>query len=160
LLHNRSLRHIRELPTLPNIPSIHLYFDGSEGQRSIDRLIKMILLMTIADSRNILEGSVVRRKNLRKYVCRLKDPKRTYRRRSIFGSGNDSQQWINYLEKYAEPVEELMNLTRNKRHFYQRARAGCNLAQARFLAIFVTPPALHHRFNIRIRIRNRISFCF
>jgi hypothetical protein len=77
-----------------------------------DRLIKMILLMTIAYSRNILEGTVVRRKNLQKYVCRLKEPKRTYRRRSIFGSGNDSQQWINYLEKYAEPVEELMNLTR------------------------------------------------
>ena len=70
-----------------------------------DRLIKMILLMTIAYSRNSLEGTVVRRKNLQKYVCRLKEQKKTYRRRSIFGSGNDSQQWINYLEKYAEPVE-------------------------------------------------------
>jgi hypothetical protein len=77
-----------------------------------DRLIKMILLMTIAYSRNILEGTVVRRKNLQKYVCRLKEQKKTYRRRSIFGSGNDSQQWINYLEKYAEPVKELINLTR------------------------------------------------
>jgi hypothetical protein len=40
--------------------------------------------------------------------------------RSTFGSGNDSQQWMNYLEKYTQPVEELMKLTRNKRHFYQR----------------------------------------
>ena len=92
-----------------------------------DRLIKMILLMTIAYSRNILEGTVVRRKNLQKYVCRLKEQKRNYRRRSIFGSGNDSQQWINYLEKYAEPVEELMNLTRNKRHFYQRGLRAATL---------------------------------
>ena len=87
----------------------------------------MILLMTIAYSRNILEGTVVRRKNLQKYVCRLKEPERTYRRRSIFGSGNDTQQWINYLEKYAEPVEELMNLTRNKRHFYQRSLRAATL---------------------------------
>jgi len=35
------------------------------------------------------------------------------------GLGMIAQQWINYLEKYAEPVEELMKLTRNKRHFYR-----------------------------------------
>gem|GEM_PF-6577764 len=28
--------------------------------------------------------------------------------RSTFGIGNDSQQWINYLEKSAETVEELI----------------------------------------------------
>jgi len=39
--------------------------------------------------------------------------------RSTFGVGTDSQQWINYLEKYAAPVEELMKLTRNKRYFYR-----------------------------------------
>jgi Transposase DDE domain len=85
-----------------------------------DRLIKMILLMTIAYSRDLIEGTIVKRKHLQKYVSRLKEPQRTYRRRSTFGSGNDSQQWVNYLEKYAEPVEELMKLTRNKRHFYQK----------------------------------------
>lgn len=85
-----------------------------------DRLIKMILLMTIAYSRDIIEGTIVKRKHLQKYVSRLKEPQRTYRRRSTFGSGNDSQQWVNYLEKYAEPVEELMKLTRNKCHFYQK----------------------------------------
>jgi hypothetical protein len=39
--------------------------------------------------------------------------------RSRLGVENDSQQWINHLEKYAEPVEELMKLTRNKCHFYR-----------------------------------------
>ncbi len=80
----------------------------------------MILLMTIAYSRDIIEGTIVKRKHLQKYVSRIKEPQRTYCRRSTFGSGNDSQQWVNYLEKYAESVEELMKLTRNKRHFYQK----------------------------------------
>jgi hypothetical protein len=60
-----------------------------------DRLIKMILLMTIAYSRDIMEITIVKRKHLQKYVSRLKEPQRTYRRRSTFGSGNDSQQWVN-----------------------------------------------------------------
>ena len=46
-----------------------------------------------------------------------RNPKEIIAHRSIFWVGNDSQEWINYLEKYAEPVEELMKLTRNKRHF-------------------------------------------
>jgi hypothetical protein len=84
-----------------------------------DRLIKIILLMTISYSYGIIEGSIIIRKNVQKYVSRRKESERTYGRRSTFGVGNDSQQWINYLEKYAEPVEELMKLTRNKRHFYR-----------------------------------------
>jgi len=85
-----------------------------------DRLIKMMRLITIAYSRDIIEGTIVKRKHLQKYIYRIKERQKTYRRRSTFGSGNDSQQWINYLERYAEPVEELMKLTRNKRHFDQQ----------------------------------------
>ena len=32
----------------------------------------------------------------------------------------DGEQWGNYLDKYSESVQELMNLTRNKRRFYQQ----------------------------------------
>jgi hypothetical protein len=92
-----------------------------------DRLIKMILLMTISYSCDLIEGTLVKKKHLQKYVSRAKEPQRTYRRRSTFGSGNDSQQWMNYLEKYTEPVEELMKLTRNKRHFYQRGLRAATL---------------------------------
>jgi hypothetical protein len=48
-----------------------------------------------------------------------RDPKELTAPRNTFGVGNDSQQWINHLEKDAQPVEELMKLTRNKRHFYR-----------------------------------------
>jgi hypothetical protein len=32
----------------------------------------------------------------------------------------DGEQWVNYLDKYFESVQYLMNLTRNKRRFYQQ----------------------------------------
>ena len=100
----------------------------SEGTGlTADRLIKMILLMTISYSCDVIEGTIVKKKHLQKYVSRAKEPQRTYRRRSTFGSGNDSQQWMNYLEKYTQPVEELMKLTRNKRHFYQRGLRAATL---------------------------------
>jgi hypothetical protein len=75
--------------------------------------------MTISYSHDIIEGTIIQTKNVQKHVFRCNEPERTYRRRSTFVVGNDSQQWINYLEKYAEPVEELMKLTRNKGHFYR-----------------------------------------
>jgi|GEM_PF-5540375 len=46
------------------------------------------------------------------------NPKK-YSRRSTFGSGLDSQQWLTYLDKYAGEVQELMTLTPTKRQFYQ-----------------------------------------
>ena len=31
----------------------------------------------------------------------------------------DGEKWVNYLEPYSDEVEQLIKLTRNKRHFYQ-----------------------------------------
>jgi hypothetical protein len=45
-----------------------------------------------------------------------------------------------------------MKLTRNKHRFYQRGRAGCNQASARFLAIVVTPPAFVAVFEVQFHI--------
>ena len=44
-----------------------------------DRLIKIILLMTISYSRDIIEGTIVKRKNLQKYVSHRNERQRTYR---------------------------------------------------------------------------------
>ena len=49
-----------------------------------------------------------------------KDKCQKYRRRSIFGIGQDGEQWVNYLDRHSESVRELISLTRNKRRFYQQ----------------------------------------
>ena len=95
-----------------------------------DRLINMILLMTLAYSSGIFQGIEMRKKQVQKYVSRRKEPKKRYRRRSTFGVGLDAEKWVNYLEQYSDEVEQLMKLTPNKRRFYQQGMRAATLIQS------------------------------
>jgi hypothetical protein len=92
-----------------------------------DRLINMILLITIAYSSAVFQGTEIQKKQIQKYVSRPKEPRKQYRRRSIFGVGLDGEQWVNYLDQYSETVQELMKLTRNKPCFYQLGMRAATL---------------------------------
>jgi hypothetical protein len=54
-----------------------------------NRLINMILLMTLAYLEGIFQGIETRKKQVQKYVYRLYEPKKRYRRRSTFCVGLD-----------------------------------------------------------------------
>lgn len=95
-----------------------------------DRLINMILLMTLAYSSGIFQGNEIRKKQVQKYVSRRQEPKKRYRRRSTFGVGLDGEKWVNYLEQYSDEVEQLMKLTPNKRCFYQQGMRAATLIQS------------------------------
>jgi hypothetical protein len=95
-----------------------------------NRLIKIILLMTLAYSSAIFEGTELRKKQVGKYVCRRQEPIKRYRRRSTFGIGLDGEKWVNYLEQYSLEVEQLMKLTRNKRRFYQQGMRAATLIRS------------------------------
>ncbi len=94
----------------------HLEGTGLQGQR----LRALILLIALAYTSAIIQGTALKKTGSKKYVFRPKEPSRKYPRRSSFGSSLDSQQWLSNLKKYAQEVQELMTLTPNKRHFYQR----------------------------------------
>ena len=94
------------------------------------RLINMILLMTLAYSSGIFQGTEIKKKQVQKYECRRKEPKKRYRRRSTFGCGLDGEKWVNYLEQYSEEVEELMKLTPNKRRFYEQGMRAATLIRS------------------------------
>ena len=90
-----------------------------------ERLIKILLLMAIAYSSAIFQGTEIQKKQVQKYISRFKKPRKKYLRRSTFGIGQDGEQWVNYLAQHSELVQELISLTPNKRHFYQQGvRAG------------------------------------
>lgn len=95
-----------------------------------DRLINMILLMTLAYSSGIFQGTEMRKKQVQKYVSRRKEPKKRYRRRSTFGVGLDGEKWVNYLEQYSDEVEQLMKLSPNKPRFYQQGMRAATLIQS------------------------------
>ena len=70
-----------------------------------DRLITIILLMAIAYSLAIFQRTQNQKIQVQKYVSRRKEPSRKYRRRSIFGMGQDEEQWINYLAQHSASVQ-------------------------------------------------------
>jgi len=90
----------------------------------------MILLMTVAYLEAIFQGTQLKKKQVQKYVCRRKEPKKRYRRRSTFGVGLDGKKWVNYLEQFSLEVEQLMKLTPNKRRFYQQGMRAATLIRS------------------------------
>jgi len=87
----------------------------------------MILLMVLVYTSAIFQGTEIPKKQVQKYVSRLKDKRKKYRRRSTFGVGKDGEQWVNYLDLHSLEIQELMKLTRNKRRFYQQGIRAATL---------------------------------
>jgi len=92
-----------------------------------ERLIKMILLMAIAYTSAIFQGTEIQKKQVQKYVSRRKETTKKYRRRSTFGMGQDGELWANYIERHSLEIQELIKLTRNKRRFYQQGIQAATL---------------------------------
>jgi hypothetical protein len=95
-----------------------------------NRLINMVLLMTLAYSSAIFQGTELNKKQVQEYVSRRKEPKKRYRRRSTFGVGLDGEKWVNYLEQYSLEMEQLIKLTPSKRRFYQQGMRAATLIQS------------------------------
>jgi hypothetical protein len=92
-----------------------------------NRLITIILLMALAYLSAVGQGTLHQKKQVQKYISRRKEPCKKYKRRSIFGQGQDGEQWINYLDRHSESIEELMKLSPNKRRFYQQGIRAATL---------------------------------
>jgi hypothetical protein len=61
----------------------------------------MILVMVIVYTWAIFQGHEIHKKQVQKYVSRLKDKRKKYRTRSTFGVGKDGEQWVNYLDRHS-----------------------------------------------------------
>ncbi len=72
-----------------------------------DRLIKMILLMAIAYTWAIFQGTKIHTLQVQKYVSRRSQARKNYRRRSTFGVGFDGEQWVNYLEQHSLEIKRV-----------------------------------------------------
>jgi hypothetical protein len=99
---------------------------GLKGQR----LITLLLLIALAYSSALVQGTTLKMKTVKKYIVRPQESKRKYARRSTWGSGNDSQYWLTYLDKYSEALQELMTLTPQKCYFYQQGMRAISQIQS------------------------------
>jgi len=102
-------------------------YNIEKAKVSEPRLNILILLIAIAYTSAIIQGSEIKKMGLQKYICRLKEPKRIQRRHSTFHVGLHGMIWVDSVEHYADEVAELMRFSPNKRQYYQRGRKAVQL---------------------------------
>lgn len=106
----------------------HLEGTGAIGER----LLPLIVLLTLAYSSATLLGKTVRRKGVSAYIGRVQEPTRTTRRHSHFYIGLSGQNWLNFQGYCVDEVIELMQLNRNKRKYYLKGLRAMELVQSAF----------------------------
>jgi hypothetical protein len=92
-----------------------------------ERLITLILLISIAYTSATIEGQQIKRKGVQKYVGRVKEAGRIERRHSSFYIGLYGRTWVNFVKPCQDLVTQLMRLNINKRPFYQRGLRAMEL---------------------------------
>ena len=106
-----------------------------EGQR----LVGLVLLISMAYSLATMSGETIGKKGQVKYVSRIKEPRRRQRRHSNFYIGIHGMAWVESLNNLAVFTLKLMNLSPHKRLYYQLSSESCKAHHVYFLAIVVTP---------------------
>jgi hypothetical protein len=86
--------------------------------------------MPLADSIASIQGKHIRKKQVQRYVGRVKAPKRTRNRHSQFWIGLYGSLWINRLNLWSTLAHHLMALKPQKRHFFQRGLHAISLIQS------------------------------
>jgi Transposase DDE domain len=107
-------------------------YNLEETNVSGNRLIVLILLLTIAYSSATFFGEKIKLLGVQKYVGRVKEFRRKERRHSSFYIGLHGQNWVNIMEECGQLAWELMRLNRNKRKYYQQGH------RARMLILYAS----------------------
>lgn len=94
----------------------HLEDTNASGER----LISLILIITLAYSMATCQGQKIQQIGVQKYVGRVKEYGRLPRRHSSFSVGLYGQTWVGFTCSCWELVRELMRLNRNKLENYFR----------------------------------------
>lgn len=104
-----------------------------EGTKvSGDRLISLLILISIAYTISTLSGQRIKSRGIQNYVGRVKELKRTFPRHSNFYVGLYGYTWVNFCLNLSEKITQLMNLSPNKRPFYQRGQKAMTLILSAF----------------------------
>lgn len=102
-------------------------YNLEETNVSDDRLISLILIIAFAYTLATINGQILKRMGVQKYVGRVKEYGRLVRRHSSFYIGLYSQDWINCIKPCWELVMEFMKLNRNKLEYYLRGLRAMKL---------------------------------
>jgi hypothetical protein len=94
------------------------------------RFNALLVLMAITDSISTIRGRRIRNKGVQRYVGRVKEPKRTQNRHSLFWIGLYGSLWIDSLHLWTTLADKLMALKPQKRRFFLRGLEAIALIQS------------------------------
>jgi hypothetical protein len=99
---------------------------------SEQRLMTLILLITLAYAETTLSGEIIKKQGVAKYVGRVKEKGRTDRRHSDFYLGLHAQSWVESIQMFTVEIQELMKLSPGKCANYQRGMRAASLILSAF----------------------------
>ena len=95
-----------------------------------DRLIGLLVLMTLAYSMTTIEGKTLRKIGIQRYIGRVKETGRSIRRHSSFYIGLYSRAWVNFYGDFQDCIVLLIRLSPNKRSYYRKGIRAMELAMS------------------------------
>ena len=95
-----------------------------------DRLLSLILLITIAYSFSTFSGQNIKQKGIAKYVARPTEPKRFYQQHSNFSIGLNGINWLDSLTFFYDRMQELISFFPHKNDYYRQGLRAASLIQS------------------------------
>ena len=95
-----------------------------------DRLISLILLISLAYSLSTFNGKSIKDKGISQYVTRPTESGRTYRRHSSFSIGLHGQNWVDSIVFFQNIVRELLRFSTAKNDYYRQGMRAVSLIQS------------------------------
>lgn len=96
------------------------------------RLMSLLILISVAYTVSTFAGQKIKHQGIQHYIGRVKEVKRTFARHSDFYIGLYGYNWLNFCFFLSELINQLMNLSPNKRLFYQRGQKAMTLILSAF----------------------------
>ncbi len=95
-----------------------------------ERLISLVLLISLAYCWSTLSGQSLKQKGVAKYVSRPTSPRRSYRQHSSFYIGLHGQNWLDSLTFFHDEMHQLMSFSPHKQSYYLKGLRAASLIQS------------------------------
>lgn len=92
-----------------------------------ERLVGLLVLMTLAYSMTTFQGKSITQMGIQKYIGRVKEAGRSHRRHSSFYIGLYGHRWVDFYGDSWDCMTQLMQLSPNKRPYYRKGMRAMEL---------------------------------
>ena len=97
-----------------------------------ERLIALILLISLAYSLSTFNGKSIKNKGISNYVTRPTEPRRIYPRHSNFSIGLNAQNWLDSLAFFQDVIHQLLYFSTGKNDYYRQGLRAASLIESAF----------------------------